>query len=377
MTSKSTVKDIDRGWNAIVKNLQTLNSLDVFVGIHEGIDHDGELTAAQVGAIHEFGSKDGRIPQRRWLRAGVDYYAKEIGQKYDDAFKASLKPGSNMRRELNRIGLFGAAKVKEYIRKVGQSVWPDITDETKLAKGSTKILIGKTSQLINSVKHTLRPAGQKRDEGTRLSDADGTTVIATAARAKRSIGQIRSERRKASKARRSEKKAATRTRRKEATKRRTFAAKLRKDDRRDKSRAKKREATKRRSFMSKMRKSSRKEATRAKNTESRKRRLFISKLRKDDRRDRSRVKIREQKLASRDRVKARNKAKNTRDRAKIRERNKKIKVRATVRAKSLREKDKVRKVSSRDRVKKSKPRKTTKTKAIDATARAQAAFSGK
>lgn len=372
MTRKSIVKDIDRGWNEIVKNLQVLNSLDVFVGIHEGVDHDGELTAAQVGAIHEFGSKDGRIPQRRWLRAGVDYYAKEIGQKYDDAFKASLKPGSNMRRELNRIGLFGAAKVKEYIRKVGQSVWPDITDDTKIAKGSTKILIDK-SQLIKGIKHTLRPAGQKRDEGTRLSDADGTTVIATAARAKRTVGQIRSERRKA----RSEKKAATRVRRKEATKRRTLDAKLRKADRRNKSRAKKRESTKRRRFMSKMRKDSQKEATRARSKESRKRRLSIAKLRKSDRRDRSKAKQRDERRAVKDRVKARKRSKNVRDRAKIRERTDRAKTRS--KAISLKQKEKAKrvKIRERDRVKKSKASKAPKTKTIDATARAQAAFSGK
>lgn len=366
MTRKSTVKDIDKGWNEIVKNLQTLNSLDVFVGIHEGIDHDGELTAAQVGAIHEFGSKDGRIPQRRWLRAGVDYYAREIGQKYDAVFKASLKPGSNMRRELNRIGLFGAAKVKEYIRKVGQSVWPDITDETKLAKGSTKILIGKTGQLIKTVTHTLRLAGQKRNEGTRLSEADGTTVIATAARAKRSIGQIRSERRKAAKSRRSEKKSATRERRKEATKRRTFAAKLRKDDRRDKSRSKKREATKRRRFMFKLRKDSRKEATKSRKKESRDKRLFMSKLRKQDRRAKNRDKKREERRIVKDRVKARKKSKNIRDRAKIRERNKKTKVRATVRAKALREKNKASKLKDKERA-----------RLNSAADRAQAAFSGK
>lgn len=350
MTGKSTVKEIDRGWNSIVKNLGVFTSLDVFVGIHEGANHEGNLTAAQVGAIHEFGSKDGRIPQRRWLRAGVDYYSKEIGERYEIAFKVATTPGGNVKTQLNRIGLFGVSKVKEYIRKVGQSVWPDIQERTKLAKGSTKILIGKHSQLINGITYTLRPAGQKRG-GVRLSDADGTTVVSTVARASKTIGQIRSERRKSIKGRRSERKSATRDKRKSATKRRRFASKLRREDRRERSRANKKETGKRRRFMAKLRKDSRKQSTRVKNLESRKRRLFMSKLRKQDRRQRSRAKISDQKRTRRVAAKSRRKSRNIRDRAKIRERTKRKKSRASLMARASKARDKSKRVAVKARAK--------------------------
>lgn len=169
------VKDIDKGWNNIVQNLAEMNAIDVFVGIHEGETHDGELTAAQVGAVHEFGSKDGRIPQRRWLRAGVEHYSKQIGDKYSQLYKSSMRPSTNMRIGLNRIGLFGVAKVQNYIRNVGQSVWEDISEETKKRKGSTKILID-VGQLIGSVTHTLRPKGLGVSDGEVLLDGVGVSA---------------------------------------------------------------------------------------------------------------------------------------------------------------------------------------------------------
>lgn len=231
---KSRVVDIDKGWNRIVQQLEVLNDLDVFIGIHSdapSTDETGKLTAAAIGAIHEFGSKDGRIPQRQWLRAGIDHFSREIGEKYAELFKdITAGRGFDAKRALNRLGLFGVAKVREYIRKVGQDVWPDITDATKIAKDSTKILID-TGQLIQGITHTVRvasvsqitassiAAGIKRPESREKKPAKK--------RIKRSLKTIRSERRKSASENKSARKKATKVRRKVAKKRRTQAKKSR------------------------------------------------------------------------------------------------------------------------------------------------------
>jgi hypothetical protein len=58
-----------------VRELAAWNGMIVTVGIH-GSDgatlEEGGLTLAQIMTVHEFGSDDGTIPQRSWLRAWFD-----------------------------------------------------------------------------------------------------------------------------------------------------------------------------------------------------------------------------------------------------------------------------------------------------------------
>lgn len=244
--AKSTVKDIDKGWRRIVEELNVLNDYDVFVGIHStanSTDETGELTAAAIGAIHEFGTKDGRIPPRPWLRTSIDHYSREISEKYGEIFRQVTKgQGFTGKRGLNRLGLFTQAKVRAYFTRVGQDEWPDISDDTKLAKGSTKILID-TGALRRGVTYTVRPADTSIL--TLESIAQGierpqSTQTKTGNKQKRSLKRIKADRRKAASERKRERKKATKDRRKaakktarEARKRREFMKKLRRDQARD------------------------------------------------------------------------------------------------------------------------------------------------
>lgn len=201
MGQKSIVRDIDKGWDAIMGNLAELTSKDVYVGIHSTAhrDESGELTAAAIGAVHEFGDPDNGIPQRKWLRAGIDHNRKAIGIRYGELFKIATSPSGNVRRGLNRLGMFGVTGVRNYMRTVGQHVWPDITDATKLAKGSTKILRD-SGQLVRGITHTVRLKGATRDEGTIISDGTGdnpTPTIPGTLRKTRSLQTIKGERRRA------------------------------------------------------------------------------------------------------------------------------------------------------------------------------------
>ena len=248
--AKSTVKDIDKGWRRIVEELNVLNDYDVFVGIHStarSSDETGELTAAAIGAIHEFGTKDGRILPRPWLRTSIDHFSREISEKYGEIFRQVTKgQGFTAKRGLNRLGLFTQAKVRAYFTRVGQSEWPDISDETKLAKGSTGILID-SGFLRRGVTYTVRPADVSAltiDTIAQGIDRPQSTQTKKGNKQKRSLKRIKADRRKAASERKRERKKATKERRKvakktarEAKKRREFMKKLRRDQARDEKRA--------------------------------------------------------------------------------------------------------------------------------------------
>ena len=140
-----------------MRELDEFQRLDVLVGIHEGEEtREDEMSSADIAAVHEFGSEDGTIPERSFLRAGSDHYSEEIGEAFSTAFrKITTGERVSARRELERIGLFGQAKIREYITVVGQGVWPDISEATKKAKGSTAILID-TGQLRRDVTYSVQ-----------------------------------------------------------------------------------------------------------------------------------------------------------------------------------------------------------------------------
>jgi hypothetical protein len=70
----SAVTDIDRGYARILQDIASLDDTVVFVGIRQekGMDEDGDITVAGYATVNEFGSEDGRVPERSFLRSTVD-----------------------------------------------------------------------------------------------------------------------------------------------------------------------------------------------------------------------------------------------------------------------------------------------------------------
>lgn len=82
LKASSTTTDKDLGHDALLRELGKMaGTAYADVGLLEGegtqlheapSGEKSELTLAQIGAVHEFGSSDGRIPQRSWLRSNHD-----------------------------------------------------------------------------------------------------------------------------------------------------------------------------------------------------------------------------------------------------------------------------------------------------------------
>jgi len=125
------LRDTDRGYAAILHDLRAVEAMDpkVFVGLlqDKGQERteDGGITLAGYAAVNEFGSDDGRVPERSFLRSTVDdnrgkYLValdKLAGKVIDGARKGG--PGQGvvaLERGLGLLGERARKDVKDTIR---------------------------------------------------------------------------------------------------------------------------------------------------------------------------------------------------------------------------------------------------------------------
>lgn len=152
------VIDIDRGYGAIKRWLSGVKSADIEVGILEedgaavAPGESGGLTMAQVAHVNEYGSEDGHIPERSFLRATVevnrDAYVSELTRAVDAAVmgKVPLEVG------FGRLGLRAEGDVKDFITDLQT---PPNAPATIRRKGSSNPLID-TGHMRASIKHRIR-----------------------------------------------------------------------------------------------------------------------------------------------------------------------------------------------------------------------------
>ncbi len=147
--------------------LAYLNGLRVVVGVRgqagsEVYPGEGQpLTLVDVATVHEFGSANGVIPERSFLRSTLDRngkkYAKRLREAIARAIEAAAKGGDwreAVDRDLSRLGVLAVGDVQQTIRDSGPG-WPALSPVTIARKGSSKPLID-TGRLRQSIDHELR-----------------------------------------------------------------------------------------------------------------------------------------------------------------------------------------------------------------------------
>lgn len=156
-----TVRDTDRGYKALLRALHASPRYAVEVGIlpDDGAEVvEGGTTLAGYASVNEFGSADGRIPQRSFLRSTLDEnrakyleimargaqrsLADEVLAQGDGAVERVL------RDELGRLGLRAERDVKRKIRDLRD---PPNAPVTIARKGSSNPLID-TGRMRNSIR---------------------------------------------------------------------------------------------------------------------------------------------------------------------------------------------------------------------------------
>lgn len=112
---------------------------------------DGESVVG-VGASHEYGAG---VPRRSFLRlpfrAKKDELDAAIALQWSDVFER----GKRAERALGLIGIEAVNISKGAFTTRGYGQWPDITQATKDAKGSSQVLID-TGTLRRSITHVVR-----------------------------------------------------------------------------------------------------------------------------------------------------------------------------------------------------------------------------
>ena len=155
------VEEKDTGWDAIKKQLEEFELKAVKVGIQSGdTTADGKESLAYVAWLHEFGSPGGMIPQRSFIRAGMEEKQGDIESKYEELGPAIFNAGANAEQMLNILGQEATAIIQN---KITSGPFTPDSPETIRRKGSSSPLID-TGHMRASVRHVVCDAGDISDD---------------------------------------------------------------------------------------------------------------------------------------------------------------------------------------------------------------------
>jgi hypothetical protein len=153
----------DRGLKKITKSLGKIgkDGLAAAVGIQGSeaeADHDG-LTNAELGAIHEYGSQDGLIPERSHFRSTIDENETELMKSLGEVAKAVYK-GEDAEGELRLVGEQYRGLV---LRKIKGGIEPSLSEVTlAMGRGEGPPLID-TGQYWNAISTEIATFKEKQE----------------------------------------------------------------------------------------------------------------------------------------------------------------------------------------------------------------------
>jgi phage gpG-like protein len=140
----SNVRDIDKGYRRIMKELGWMSKHTIVAGVSDSGDFSdlsdrepGDLkglgrapTLTEKAAIHEYGTQDGKVPARSFLRSTMD----ENEGKYATAAKVAVQAviqGSSASKQLEKAA---DAMTNDIKRKIDSGIPPALKASTLRAK---------------------------------------------------------------------------------------------------------------------------------------------------------------------------------------------------------------------------------------------------
>lgn len=142
----------DTAWRAL---LARAHGLDAYVKVGVLSDKGGEetedgISLIELAALHEFGTEDGHIPERSFIRSTFETRAAdELYQMQVKLSRAVVLGKLTPRIALGMLGAWAAGAIKQTITS-GEGVPPPLAPSTIKAKGSSRPLVD-TGQLKNSI----------------------------------------------------------------------------------------------------------------------------------------------------------------------------------------------------------------------------------
>lgn len=151
--SRVEVKKKDTGWKEFFRRASEIKNGRVRVGILSDSEKGGmhvegsDLTVAEIAAVNEFGTEDGHIPERSFLRSTFDEQREQMVEDGKKLMGQVLDGKMPVARALGLLGLKLATAVK---KKIAGVVPPPNAASTIAHKGSDHPLID-TGRMLNAI----------------------------------------------------------------------------------------------------------------------------------------------------------------------------------------------------------------------------------
>ena len=147
------VKDDKREQIKLEKRLRQLQkSPHVAVGILQDEVHDEHFSMVDLAMVHEYGSRDGHIPERSFIRSTCDAKKKDhiklIGKLHSKLLAGHLSTKQ-------ALSIIGEVVAKDMVQTINQGIEPGLAAATIKRKGSSKPLID-TGRLKGCITHEVR-----------------------------------------------------------------------------------------------------------------------------------------------------------------------------------------------------------------------------
>ena len=153
------IKDIDRGYKRILKDVRKLKDQPyVKVGVLEssGLHRKSPTqSVASLASVHEYGSTDGRIPERSFIRSTMDANTSNLLALTAHLKDKILFDGVSVVHALGKIGLIIQGLIQ---KQITDGDFEPLQQATIDRKGSSKPLID-TGQLRASIRYEIVPQG--------------------------------------------------------------------------------------------------------------------------------------------------------------------------------------------------------------------------
>ncbi len=165
----ASLKDTDKGWKAITERLKQIEESYVKVGVladteaggmHEIDPKTGQsaaLTLAELAVVHEFGTQDGHIPERSFLRSTFDETHPQLAELGQKLIRGVIDGKIDVEKALGVMGSKLATDTKNKIT-TGEGVPPPNAESTIKAKGSDRPLVD-TGRLVNAITYQVTVGG--------------------------------------------------------------------------------------------------------------------------------------------------------------------------------------------------------------------------
>jgi hypothetical protein len=151
----------DRVWRRLKLKVATIEHAHVKVGVvgSDALEATEEgFTMVELAAVHEFGSRDGRIPERSFIRRTMTAKADDVGALAGKLARGIINDRFTVLQALGLLGEFGAAEIKKTITD-GDGVPPPNAPTTIARKGSDRPLVD-TGRLVQSITSVVSEHGQ-------------------------------------------------------------------------------------------------------------------------------------------------------------------------------------------------------------------------